>query len=715
MATETMTAQELTDLRLGTLDTAVTDWETMSKRLKTLSTGEGGGVNAKRLQTEANAADWDGVNATVTKSFVTKTAVEFQDVAGQATSVLGILRDASAAFKKHKADLRTVIDDVAKRNIYINAKGGAVASVPSGAAAGNGDIPTPSDEELAVAERRVKRVLWEASETDRIAARALRALARNKHDFTGDGPGGLKEADDRQGKADADYWAKRVKESDPSEWSDKEIERFNKTLIDQRDNPGFSERFATTLGADGTMQFWRDIADPGQGKTPEGERAKILGQLQQNLSMSLATASHVDSPAMDTWKKEVIASGGKQFGHEGIMAKPYGFQIMSNLMVKGEFGSAFLDDYGTAIRTFEQSKGSQFNPAAVWGNPGIAAQLDYTGKGGTPGSDPMAGYLKAVSHNPDFATDLFLKQLPDDSDDPNAPTRTMADYLLSEREFYDEDDPFGKGDGTMQSRDALGKALLAAGTGMNPDVPAMVTDYDRTPEQREVLDKSLGLLADKKDDFPPELRDDMAALLANHGDKVHQSASSLDSGDSTLDYEDLLQVSKQVSRDQDAYGLLMEGVNQAIIADMHAPHEGDPKEELLRAGQTVGFMESARYHALDTDKDDPSWPAKWAYHGAGGAVNFIPVVGDALQRGVDAGAYAWQVEEQARIDDKLAIDKSENFQSRQAYLTALGEEWSRVNPDHKLSATGDEYLRQMDISLAALNGNKSANGTVGSS
>ncbi|MEU0101548.1 hypothetical protein [Streptomyces sp. NPDC006267] len=714
MATETMTAQELTDLRLGTLDTAVADWETMAKRLKTLSTGDGGGVNAKRLETEAKAADWQGLNATVTKEFVTKTAVEFQDVAGQATSVLGILRDAGAAFKKHKADLRTVIDDVAKQNIYINAKGGAVASVPSGAAAGTGDIHNPSDEELAVAERRVKRVLWEASETDRIAARALRALAKNKHDFTGDGPGGLKEADDRQGRADADYWAKKVKESDPSEWSDKEIERFNETLIDQRDNPGFSERFATTLGADGTMQFWRDIADPGQGKTPEGERAKILGQVQENLSMSLATASHVDSPAMDAWKKDVIASGAKQFGHEGIMVKPYGFQIMSNLMVKGKFDSGFLDDYGRAIRTFEQSKGSQFGPADVWGNPLIGAQLDYTGTGGTPGSDPMGGYLKAVSHNPDFATDLFLKELPDDNDDPNAPTRTMADYLLSEREFYDEDDPFGKGDGTMQSRDALGKALLAAGTGLNPDEPAVVTGYDRTPEQREVLDKSLEVLAGKKNDFPPELRDDMAALLGNHGDAVHQSASSLDSGRGPLDYKDLLEVSKQVSRDQDSYGTLMEGVNQAIIADIHAPHEGNPKEELLRAGQTVGFMESARYHALDTDKDDPSWPAKWAYHGAGGVANFIPVVGDAIQRGVDAGAYAWQVEEQGRIDEKLAIDKSENFQSRQAYLNALGEEWSRANPDHELSAKGDEYLRQMDISLAALNGNKSANGTVGS-
>ncbi|WP_371624123.1 hypothetical protein OG245_15540 [Streptomyces sp. NBC_01116] len=49
---------------------------------------------------------------------------------------------------------------------------------------------------------------------------------------------------------------------------------------------------------------------------------------------------------------------------------------MSNLMVKGTFVSGFLDDYGSAVRTFEQSKGSRFNPASVWGNPPIAAQLD---------------------------------------------------------------------------------------------------------------------------------------------------------------------------------------------------------------------------------------------------------------------------------------------------------------------------------------------------
>ncbi|MFB8125303.1 hypothetical protein ACFVG1_21660 [Streptomyces bacillaris] len=711
MAGTTMTYEELTNLRLGTLDAAVTDWETMSKRLETLATGQGGGVNAKRLEREAKAADWKGVNATVTKSFVTKTAAEFQDVAAQTKSVLGILRDASAEFKRHKATLRTIIDDVGKQSIYINDRGKAVAAVPSGAAAGDAQIHNPTDAELAMAESRVRKVLREANETDRIAARALRALAKNRHDFSGDGPGGLKEADDRQGRADADYWLKKARETNPGEWSDKDVERFNETLKNQRDNAGFSERFATSLGAEGTLQFYRDLADPGQGRTPEGDRAKLLGQVQENLSMSLATASRLDSPAMDAWKRDVIAAGPKQFGHEGIMAKPYGFQIMSNLMVKGRFDSGFLDDYGTAVRTFETSKGRQFNPAAVWGNPGIAAQLDYSGKGGTPGSDPMTGYLKAVSHNPDYATEFFLKELP--SDGPYTPRKTMADYLFTEREFYDEDDPFGRGDGTMQSREALGKALLAAGSGVNPDEPHLVTSYDHTQEQRDVLDKSLKVLAGKGDDFPPELRDDMAALLGNHGDMVHRTTSSLDTAESPLDYRDVLEVSKQVSRSQGAYGILMEGVNQAIVSDINAPHKGDPKEELLRAGQTVGFMESVRYQALDTDKGDASWPAKWGYHVAGGAVNFVPVVGDALQRGVDAGAYAWQLEEQARIDEKLVVEKRDDFRVRQDYLKALGEEWSRVNPDHALSVEGDEYLRQSAIATAALNGNKSANGEAG--
>ncbi|WP_205024097.1 hypothetical protein, partial [Streptomyces sp. HB132] len=650
------------------------------------------------------AADWSGENATITREFVTKTAKQFTDAAEEAKSVLGILRGAHTDFTKHKADLRTAIDSLAKGNIGVNGNGTVRASVPSGAAAGDGDIRTPTDDELGVAQRRITRILWEATETDRIAARALRKLAKNAHDFTEKGPDSLKQADAEQGKADAEYWRRQIAKGHVEDWDEDKLRRFDEMLKNQRDNPAFTEDFATGLRADGTLQLWRDLADPGHGDVPGGERAKLLGDVQQNLSMSLANASHSQTPEMEAWKKDMIAAGSKQYGHEGLMVKPYGFQIMSNLMVKGSFDKNFLNDYGNALHSFEKEK-APFEPKDYWGNPGVAAQLDYTAKGeggdfGEPGSDPMAGFLTAASHNPDFATELFNR------DD-------MADYLLKDRAFYDEDDPFGKGDGTVQSRDTLGRALLAAGTGLNPDQPNVITSYEHTDAQHEVMSGALSRLSDKGDDFPPELRDDMAALLGNYGDEVHQTASSLNKHATPLDYEQLLEVSKQVSRDQNAYGMMTEGLNQAIVADFHAEHKGDPEEELQRAGQSVGFMEAARYAAIDTDKEDPSWPAKWGYHTVGGAANFIPVVGDAVQRGVDSAAYAWQLEEQNRIDDKAKIDVSETFDSRQTYLAALGEEWSSVNPDHRLSQEGNEYLREGSSGNSAFNGNSTANRIAG--
>ncbi|NEE29584.1 hypothetical protein G3M53_29555, partial [Streptomyces sp. SID7982] len=73
-----------------------------------------------------------------------------------------------------------------------------------------------------------------------------------------------------------------------------------------------------------------------------------------------------------------------------------------------------------------------------------------------------------------------------------------------------------------------------------------------------------------------------------------------------LNRDQLLEVSKQISRDQNAYGMLNEGINREIVRDIHEDNPKDPKETLLRAGNTVGFLEQARYQALETDKDDPS-------------------------------------------------------------------------------------------------------------
>ncbi len=204
----------------------------------------------------------------------------------------------------------------------------------------------------------------------------------------------------------------------------------------------------------------------------------------------------------------------------------------------------------------------------------------------------------------------------------------------------------------------------------------------------------------------------MAKILSTHSDVVHHSASSLadDSNDPRLlDRHQLLEVSKQVSRDQDSYGMLNEAMNREMIKDIHADHPSDPKENLLRAGATVGFLEEARYQALKTDKDDPSWDAKWLYHGFGGAANFIPVVGDAAQRGVDALAYQWQLDEQARINAETTRQNGETFTARERQLQALADEWAQVNP----SGGNNRYVLTSEINGAAFDGNQKAQGLAG--
>ncbi|MFF8915643.1 hypothetical protein ACF08M_20535 [Streptomyces sp. NPDC015032] len=667
-----MTAQELTDLRLGTLDTAVSDWEKMHTKLETLATGEGGGTSAKGLRTQADAADWRGANATISKEFVTKIAVEFQDVAAQAKSVLGILRDASAAFKKHKAALRTVIDDVAKTNIYINAKGGAVASVPSGAAAGDGDIHTPSDEELAVAERRVKRVLREASETDRIAARALRALAKNKYDFTGDGPGGLKEADDRQGKADADYWAKKARETNPGEWSDEDIARFNETLRYQRDNPGFSERFATTLGAEGTLQFWRDMAAPPGGAV-EGDRAKALAEVQTNLSMTLATATHSDSPAMETWKREVIAAGDKPFPIQGLPMGPNGFQVMSSLMGKGRFDDEFLNDYGKGLLKYE--RGFPGDPEVAWRD---TTDLNYPPT--DEPNDPFAGFMEGLGHNPKASLEFF-----NDSTTVGGKDLDNWDYLVAKGDDAREWPP-GE-DGQPLGHDALGHALESATIG----VPY---DSDATPPKHSAGSADLvnrivaeyGKNHDRLDGSP--LSDSLGNITAEYmrdvqngisgNDPFETYGSNANLGSSGLQDGRLKDFLAAVGKDPDAYGAIINS-QQAVTTELinDAYHDKARYDELSTeignrvspGAEIAGIMAESRTQAVYDDKiaSDEEFNKgletadKWADRAIDMGLSKLPVAGDV------AGIVIGDIKE-AVVDHYTRDSSDEAGQERSDFL-----------------------------------------------
>ncbi|MFD6912219.1 hypothetical protein ACFWB2_10355 [Streptomyces virginiae] len=672
------------------LSTAVADWTAMATKLWELESDARGDLGGK-----AAKADWAGVNATVTREFIGKTAKEFADAATEATSIGNILRDTHGELVDYKTRLNVAISRALEKNLTVVGTGDGGFTVtmnihPDRAAKGH-TVPEHTEAEATAFRDEVQRIMEGATESDSTAAQALTMLV-------GQTPYGFSDAAyydrDRAADAlkDADRIAKLLK-AKGDDMSPEEFDKLGADLAKYKDDRLFQEKLATTIGPRGLLDFWADLADPSDGGTLQRSRHDQFGDFQRNLSLTLAGATQSDSPAVRTWENDMVKLGEERFQTRG--SQVYGYQVMSNLMRGGDWDNRFLNDYGNALVATEKKMKL---PANYW-NGGIppVPRMNFIGE--DFGRDPMTGFMTGLAASPHAATEFFNTTQPTDN----------AQYVLGDRQTFD-DTPLDNKDGNS-AREATGAALVSAATGVNPNDPTG-HPADLTPEHRQVLDRSLKYLSERGDDFPSEMRDDMAKILSAHSDVVHHSASSLadDENDPRLlDRHQLLEVSKQVSRDQDSYGMLNEAMNREMIKDIHGDHPSDPKENLLRAGATVGFLEEARYQALKTDKDDPSWDAKWLYHGFGGAANFIPVVGDAAQRSVDALAYQWQLDEQARINAETTRQNGDTFTARERQLQALADEWAKVNP----GGGNNRYVLTSEINGAAFDGNQKAQGLAG--
>ncbi|WP_334664000.1 hypothetical protein [Streptomyces cyaneofuscatus] len=572
-----VTFQELNDLRLGKLQAAVTDWQAMIDKLVKVADGGGGAVSAADMDRKAKAADWKGQNATVTKDFVTVTAREFGDVVTVARSVHTILSGAHSKLTEHKSDLADAVSRAAKKNIYVNDKGMVNAAVPSPQAAGNAKIEPPTQAEIDAVAREISTILTAAAETDSTAATALRFHAKDKHGFESNG---FKSFDAAQKSIDDSDELIALGKLDPSKITNEQLERFNALLKAHPNDPVFAERVALGLGPEGTLKFFAGAVDLDSWENRDGgatgtredreKRMELLGTLEKQLGTTLATASHSNSEGMEAWKEKAVALGGEDVGNgKGTsQTRVYGFQAMSNLMRHGKYEGEFLNDYGNALVKFEKENtgdvkdpgpgGKHREDVLPWDKLPSYAKIDqlHYGENNDAGTDPMTGFMKALAHNPDAATDFFSSTDPQDN----------AQHVLKDRKPFNDVVPdsmgYGKSasdyTGPNASYEATGNALVAAATGVDPD-DRSARPVEHTGQHRQVLDSSLKYLAERGDDFPAEMRDDMAIVLTNHGDVVHHSASALadDPKDARLlDRDQLLEVSKQVSRDQNSYGML---------------------------------------------------------------------------------------------------------------------------------------------------------------
>ncbi|MFI2779100.1 hypothetical protein [Streptomyces sp. ALB3] len=532
-----MDLETLRFAKFGQLDAAVTDWSTMVANLATLAEDARDGLKAK-----AAKADWSGENANVTRGFVDKTVREFDDAHKQAKSLWNILKDTRGELKTYQGQLNDALERGLKKNLTVTTTGGGGFTVtmnihPDRAAKGT-TVPDHGQSDVTALRDELQKILDKATESDHTGSVALKALS-DQADL------GFAGADYK----DRDTAAHAIKQADdlsalakknPEDLTVKEFDRLNAGLGKMAGDELFAARFAEKLGAQGTLDFWAGLNDPRLAYDIGRERVDHYDELQKNLSLTLATASHSDTQGMTNWKRDMVELGSQPVSKT---SGTLGFQVMSNLMRWGNYDNKFLDDYGNELIKTEK-KFTDNGRHGAWTPMGMDPLLNRTGS--DSGSDPMTGFMRALSNSPDAATEFFSDtfvtkdedhDFKEDTDgDGKKGMRELSnfDYLFGERDWPDDQDD--KGDKSIAGRNNMALALEAATTG-HPAGEMPTADTPAHNAEQAALTKSLIEAISEKPALLSEhsyMSDSIGQIAAEYMPDIHRSLNANQEGEERL-------------------------------------------------------------------------------------------------------------------------------------------------------------------------------------
>ncbi|MFE0203180.1 DUF6571 family protein [Streptomyces sp. NPDC058985] len=599
-----VTFNDLLDARLGGLKNAVDDWTDTVTKLKKLDEQA-----SKGLLKKAEKADWKGENAGITLPFVRKTAKEFGDAATEAESIRNILRDAHSEFKAAKEKLEAVVKAAPDQGIRIDSDGTVSYLIHPDRRSKDYDGPEPKEADFERVRSDIKAAVQKANDADEVASRALRTLVgKDKNNFSGTDYDSLKQAGKAQDAEDAKAAAKIVAKGDDA--TAKEIDRLNKYLEGNKGDQHFAERFAAEVGAKGVLNYWADMGDPSDGSRLGLDHADSIKKLQENWGLTLANASHSDSPAMSKWKSDMVTYGDDLVRTRGTSA--YGFQIMSNLMRHGNYETQFLKEYGNQIFAAERrlSREGAVKPDQVWNSPNLGRipRFNWDDKG--LGRDPMAGFMEALGHNPKASAEFLNSKLDLTPDNPNDHKNVDAfKYFTEDRDWPDDSTKDGNTD--KYGYESLGHALESATLGHAYDdstptlartdegakIMAKVVETYGDPgllKQQEALSGSIGrMTAGYIDDINWALNENRSDSMFAPKDNAH--------GHAEFGMDGTRQFLSSLGQHPDAYSevAVAERVYTTVTMENQVGSDGNINEpgvrEALRTGAEVqGMLDQSR-------------------------------------------------------------------------------------------------------------------------
>ncbi|MGW2745701.1 hypothetical protein [Streptomyces sp. NPDC001450] len=504
------------------LDDAVTDWSTLVKHLEELKKDAEDG-----LHKAANKADWVGVNAQVSKEFIGKTAGEFTDAHTQATTIHNILSDTRDELKNYHRQLTEAVSRGEAKNLTVIDTGHGGFTVtgntrPDWSSDPSGNTSTTNQKDVDALRDEIQGILSKATESDNSAKTVLTALVDQS--AMGFSDASYKNRDEAaKAVKEADELAKLAKK-DPDDLSVADFDRLNAGLKKYHDDPLFSERFAKDLGPEKTLSFWANVADPAVSPDITRERREQLGELQKNLSLTLATASQSDTADMTEWKRQMIDLGDQPVN--GKRGNILGFQVMSNLMRAGDYDDDFMTQYGKSLMETER-KFTDDGKHTAWQRLGFDPYLNHMS--GDSGWDPMSGYLKGLSNSPDAATEFFNDDfIPKDGDHKSAVSNFK--YLFEDRHWpHESNSDLSQGE-SIDGRNNLAAALEAATTGHPAGELPTVDTPAHNPGQTKLFESIVSSISDDNERLTNHsfMSDSMGQIASEYLPDIDRATTDVD-------------------------------------------------------------------------------------------------------------------------------------------------------------------------------------------
>ncbi|WP_405675986.1 hypothetical protein OG292_13335 [Streptomyces sp. NBC_01511] len=494
-----LTYEDIINAPVAKLKAAADKWEAMKAMLDGLAEDAQDGMKAA-----ANRAAWQGVNAGVTKEFIAKTAKEFTDAAAEAKGVTQILDDGYAAIKTARDQLLNIRDDEGPAaGIHVDAKGkvthrNSIQELTPYQRAhdpGYQEILQREKRNIAAWQAKIDRIVDNCDDTDVAFKNALEANVTDRKDFSG--PTYTKLDQEEAARAAALAGKGRG-------LTHTELQALNELLADNSKSVEFSKNFYEKLGPEKSLAFFGALAtDTSTYGKVDGQRLKDVQELQRNLGLNLATASH-DPKFTAGWGPELRQLGTERIPlYKGDSNGAYGYQLLGGIMRSGNYDPKFLNPMAEHVAQLHQKNPYQFS---AFGMGTLTNPFNPSGVNGA-GYDPMTAMLEALGNSPDAAKQFFTDPPTAYNEDgtvnkgatadlgkaDDTPIANYLDFFGTEKweGFPDTNEHNPAGTPKNHMPDALGRALEAATLGYPAGHPDgdVVRDADNAAIMRTVMEK----------------------------------------------------------------------------------------------------------------------------------------------------------------------------------------------------------------------------------